>query len=144
MREELRSILRDAYFRERKLNLLYAAVAENQAELNGKGEFFGRARENQNGDLKLLQEINAKYGNEEIDPSVLEKLGEGLINLRAGRKDRAELLKQILEWESELVDVYKSSLRYLSNDDETRKIVNGILTVKLSHKRELMDQLNMF
>lgn len=136
--------MREAYIRERKLNVLYTTAAEGEAQNDGKAEFFLRARENQNGDLKLLQEINVRYGNEEIDPSMMEKLGESLVNLRAGRKERGELLKQILEWETALLDVYKSSLRFLSNDDETRKVVNRILTVKLGHRRELMDQLDMF
>ncbi len=144
MREELRAILREAYLRERKLNLLYSAAAELDPGAVENGGFFVQARENQAGDLKVLQGINSKYGNPEIDPSMLEKLGETVTSLRAGHKERSELLRQILEWETALVDLYKSSLRYLSTDDETRKQINNMLTVKLQHRRELMDQLQMF
>lgn len=144
MREELKSILKDAYLRERKLNLLYVGLIEQDGHDPTVDSFFQKAREDQGGDLQLLHEINRRYGNEDIDPSILEKVGEGIVNLRAGRKDRDELLKQVLEWETELVEVYKQSLRYLSSDDETRKLINRILTVKLGHRRELMDKLAMF
>ena len=142
--EELRIILKDAYLRERKLNLLYTNLNNNDETNSGNDEFFEKAQQDQGGDLEVLHEINRRYGNDDIDPNMLEKVGEGILNLRAGRKDRDQLLKQVLDWETELVDVYKQSLRYLSNDDDTRKLINRILTVKLSHRRELMDKLAMF
>lgn len=142
VREELRDILRDAYLRERKLNLLYATLTDHDAA--AAPEFFARAIANQDGDLQVLQKINQRYGNEEIDPSVMEKLGEGILNLRAARKERDDLLRQVLDWETELVEIYKGSLRFLHSDDETRKLINRIITVKLGHRRELMDQLKMF
>lgn len=130
--------------RERKLNLLYNGLIEQESSNSEADQFFEKAREDQGGDLQVLSEINRRYGNDDIDPNVLEKVGEGILTLRAGRKDRDQLLRQVLEWETELVDIYKQSLRYLSNDDETRKLVNRILTVKLAHRRELMDKLSMF
>lgn len=142
--EELRIILKDAYLRERKLNLLYTNLNNHDEANSGNDEFFEKAQQDQGGDLEVLHEINRRYGNDDIDPNMLEKVGEGILNLRAGRKDRDQLLKQVLDWETELVDVYKQSLRYLSNDDDTRKLINRILTVKLSHRRELMDKLAMF
>lgn len=142
--EELRIILKDAYLRERKLNLLYTNLNNHDETNSGNDEFFEKAQQDQGGDLEVLHEINRRYGNDDIDPNMLEKVGEGILNLRAGRKDRDQLLKQVLDWETELVDVYKQSLRYLSNDDDTRKLINRILTVKLSHRRELMDKLAMF
>lgn len=144
VQEELRNILKDAFMRERKLNLLYTGLIEQDSTHSETDQFFEKAREDQGGDLQVLHEINRRYGNDDIDPSVLEKVGEGILTLRAGRKDRDQLLRQVLEWETELVEVYKQSLRYLSNDDETRKLVNRILTVKLAHRRELMDKLSMF
>ncbi len=144
VREELKVILKDAFLRERKLNLLYAGLIEQEDACPEVDSFFHKAREDQSGDLQVLHEINRRYGNDDIDPSILEKVGEGILNLRAGRKDRDELLRQVLEFETELVEVYKQSLRHLSNDDETRKLVNRILTVKLAHRRELMDKLAMF
>lgn len=144
VQDELRNILKDAFMRERKLNLLYTGLLEQEGSNSETDQFYERAREDQGGDLQVLHEINRRYGNDDIDPSVLEKVGEGFLTLRAGRKDRDQLLKQVLEWETELVEVYKQSLRYLSNDDETRKLVNRILTVKLAHRRELMDKLSMF
>lgn len=144
MAEELRIILKDAYLRERKLNLLYTNLIDHDGISSGNNEFFEKAQQDQGGDLEVLHEINRRYGNDDIDPNMLEKVGEGILNLRAGRKDRDQLLKQVLDWETELVDVYKQSLRYLSNDDDTRKLINRILTVKLSHRRELMDKLAMF
>ncbi|MGB5105508.1 MAG: hypothetical protein WBP29_12635 [Candidatus Zixiibacteriota bacterium] len=142
--EELQSILKDAFLRERKVNLLYTSLLDQDGEGAAADEFFLKAREDQGGDLQVLHEINRRYGNEDIDPSMLEKVGEGILNLRAGRKDRNQLLKQVLDWETELVEVYKQSLRYLSNDDETRKLINRMLTVKMNHRRELMDKLAMF
>ena len=144
MAEELRIILKDAYLREHKLNLLYTNLNNHDETNSGNDEFFEKAQQDQGGDLEVLHEINRRYGNDDIDPNMLEKVGEGILNLRAGRKDRDQLLKQVLDWETELVDVYKQSLRYLSNDDDTRKLINRILTVKLSHRRELMDKLAMF
>ncbi len=130
--------------RERKLNLLYASLIDQDGCNPVADDFFQKAREDQGGDLQVLLEINRRYGNDDIDPGVLEKVGEGILNLRAGRKDRDELLRQVLEWETELVEVYKQSLRHLSSDDETRKLINRVLTVKLGHRRGLMDKLAMF
>lgn len=144
MRDELKGILKDAYTRERKLNLLYQSLIDQSDPEPVPAVFLQKAREDQGGDLQVLQEINRRYGNEDIDPGMFDKMGDGILNLRSGRKGRDDLLKQVLEWETELVEIYKQSLRHLSSDDDTRKLINRILTVKLGHRRELMDMLAMF
>jgi hypothetical protein len=141
MVKELQDIFRDVYIKERRLNLLYGILIESGTIGNG---FFIKASEDQNGGLQVLQEINLQYGNEEIDSSILEKMGESLLHLRAGLKEREDLMREILTAESELVELYKNSLRFLTSDDRTRGMVNRILTVKLFHKRELMDSLQTF
>ncbi len=63
MLSELQEIFREAYIKERRLNLLYGVLTEIvEAEGDGNG-FFVKAREDQDGDLQMLQEINQKYGN---------------------------------------------------------------------------------
>ncbi len=141
MAEVLQDILREVYIKERRLNLLYGILVETGSVGDG---FFVKARENQSGHLQLLQEINARYGNEEIDPSILEKMGESLMHLRSGRKDKEDLMREILTTENELLELYKNSLRFLTSDDQTRRLINRILTVKLFHKRELMGSLQTF
>lgn len=137
----LSEILHDAVVKERKLNLLYATLLK----LDGLGEeengFFTKARDEQDGGLELLQEISEKYCPQQIDPNVLEKLGESLLQLKSGHRDFEEVLRQILDFETELVEAYKQSLRFLTADDRTRKQINRILTVKLTHKRDLLDKL---
>lgn len=144
MLKELQEILRDAYVKERKLNLLYRVLIDLDCAETDACELFRKAHDDQNGDLELLLEINHRYGNDDIDPNILEKVGEGFLQLRSNRRDRVELIRQVLESESELIETYKSSLRFLSADDQTRKLVNRMLTVKLVHKRDLMDNLKMF
>jgi hypothetical protein len=144
MVSELQEILRDAYTRERKLNLLYHVLIEDDGAESDQNCFFRKAHDDQQGDLALLLEINRKYGNDDIDPNLLEKVGEGFLQLRSNRMDREALVRQVLELESQLIETYKSSLRFLSADDQTRKLINRILTVKLVHKRDLMDNLKMF
>jgi bacterioferritin (cytochrome b1) len=141
MREELGKIIHDAYIRERKLNLLYSMLDEIGDEAD-EDDFFRQACDDQTGSLQVLQDISRKYGEPEIDPGILEKLGESVLQLRSGRRDREELMRQSLEFESELVEGYKKSLRFLTTDDYTRKLVNKMLTVKLGHKRDLLDKLN--
>jgi hypothetical protein len=141
MVKELQDIFRDVYIKERRLNLLYGILIEAGTIDNG---FFVKARENQNGDLQMLQEINLQYGNQEIDSSILEKMGESLLQLRSSLKEREDLIREILTAENELVELYKNSLRFLTSDDQTRRLINRILTVKLFHKRELMDSLQTF
>lgn len=137
---ELRDILHEAYTRERKLNLLYGKVAELDSQAT-QSAFLQRAQSDQQQNLKMLDRIASRYGEQHIDPGVLEKIGESLLSLRAGHKEREELVRQILEFETELVEIYKRSLRYLSSDDESRKLINRILTVKLGHRRDLMGEL---
>ncbi len=144
MIEELQDILRDAYIRERKLGLLYETLAELDSAEGEADSFFVQAHEDQKSDMETLDLINKKYGGEEIDPSVLTRMGQTLANLRAGRKERDDLIRQVLEDETQLVEVYKSSLRHLSSDDDSRKKINAILTVKLVHRRDLMSELEMF
>ena len=141
MVKELQDIFRDVYIKERRLNLLYDILIEAGSIGNG---FFVKARENQSGDLQILQEINRQYGNQEIDPNILEKMGESLLHLRSSQKDREDLMREILTAENELVELYKNSLRFLTSDDQTRRMINRILTVKLFHKQELMDSLQTF
>jgi hypothetical protein len=141
MVKELQDIFRDVYIKERRLNLLYGILIEAGTTDNG---FFVKARENQSGDLEMLQEINLQYGNQEIDSSIIEKMGESLLHLRSSLKEREDLMREILTTENELVELYKDSLRFLTSDDQTRRLVNRILTVKLFHKRELMDSLQTF
>ena len=141
MMKELRDIFRDVYIKERKLNLLYVILIEAGTIGNG---FFVKAREDQSGDLQMLQEINLQYGNQEVDSNILEKMGESLLHLRSSRKEREDLMREILTAETELVELYKNSLRFLTSDDQTRRLINRILTVKLFHKRELMDSLQTF
>jgi len=141
MVKELQDIFRDVYIKERRLNLLYDILIEAGSIGNG---FFVKARENQSGDLQILQEINRQYGNQEIDSSIFEKMGESLLHLRSSLKDREDLMREILTAENELVELYKNSLRFLTSDDQTRRMINRILTVKLFHKRELMDSLQTF
>jgi hypothetical protein len=141
MVKELQDIFRDVYIKERRLNLLYGILIEAEKIDNG---FFVKARENQSGDLQMLQEINLQYGNQEIDSSILEKMGESLVHLRSSLKDTEDLMREILTAENELVELYKSSLRFLTSDDQTRRLINRILTVKLFHKRELMDSLRTY
>ncbi|MCX6830884.1 MAG: hypothetical protein NT028_01975, partial [candidate division Zixibacteria bacterium] len=141
MLKELQDIFRDVYIKERRLNLLYGILIEAGTIGNG---FFVKAREDQSGDLQMLQEINLQYGNQEIDSSILEKMGESLVHLRSSLKEREDLMREILTAENELVELYKNSLRFLTSDDQTRRLINRILTVKLFHKRELMDSLQTF
>ena len=141
MVKELQDIFRDVYIKERRLNLLYDILIEAGSIGNG---FFVKARENQSGDLQILQEINRQYGNQEMDSSIFEKMGESLLHLRSSLKDREDLMREILTAENELVELYKNSLRFLTSDDQTRRMINRILTVKLFHKRELMDSLQTF
>jgi hypothetical protein len=141
MVKELQDIFRDVYIKERRLNLLYGILIESGTIGNG---FFIKASEDQSGGLQVLQEINLQYGNGEIDSSLLEKMGESFLHLRSGLKEREDLMREILTAESELVELYKNSLRFLTSDDRTRGMVNRILTVKLFHKRELMDSLQTF
>lgn len=135
------SLLHDAYVKERKLNLLYAALVELD-QGSGEDSFFCQARDDQGGSLQVLQEINLKYSSEEIDPSILAKLGESVLRIKSGQVSKEELMQQTLEYESELVEDYKNSLRFLTADDQTRRLVNKMLTVKLVHKRDLLDKLN--
>jgi hypothetical protein len=144
MIEELKDILRDAYIRERKLGLLYESLAELDSGRGEEDSFFIQARSDQQADMATLETINRKYGGDEIDPNVLTRMGQTLASLRAGRREREELIRQVLEYETQLVEVYKSSLRHLTSDDESRKLVNSILTVKLGHRRDLMSELDMF
>lgn len=137
----MQSILHDVYVKERKLNVLYGTLAESDDE-DGEDGFFLKACDDQSGGLELLQEINRKYGNTDIDVSILEKLGETVKRLKSSPGERGELIKQVLEFESELVEDYKRSLRFLTADDATRKMVNKMLTVKLVHKRDLLDKMN--
>lgn len=141
MVKQLQDIFRDVYIKERRLNLLYDILIESGAIGNG---FFVKARENQCGDLQILQEINLQYGNQEVDSSILEKMGESLLHLRSSLKESETLVREILAAENELVELYKNSLRFLTSDDQTRRMINRILTVKLFHKRELMDSLQTF
>jgi len=141
MVKELQDIFRDVYIKERKLNLLYGILIE--AGTNGNG-FFVKAREDQGGHLQMLQEIIIQYGAQEIDPNILAKMGESLLHLRSSVKEKEDLMREILTAETELVELYKSSLRFLTSDDQTRRLINRILTVKLFHKRELMDSLQTF
>lgn len=141
MVKELQGIFRDVYIKERRLNLLYGILIESGTIGNG---FFIKASEDQSGGLQVLQEINLQYGNGEIDSSILEKMGESFLHLRSGLKEREDLMREILTAESELVELYKNSLRFLTSDDQTRRMINRILTVKLFHKRELMDSLQTF
>jgi hypothetical protein len=141
MVKELQDIFRDVYFKERRLNLLYGMLIESGTIGNG---FFVKAREDQDGHLQMLQEIIVQYGAQEIDPNILEKMGESLLHLRSNLRDREDLMRELLTAESELVELYKSSLRFLTSDDQTRHLINRILTVKLFHKRELMDSLQTF
>jgi hypothetical protein len=141
MVKELQDIFRDVYIKERKLNLLYSILIEAGTTGNG---FFVKAHEDQGGHLQMLQEINLQYGNKEVDSSILEKMGESLMHLRSSLKEREDLMREILTAENELVELYKNSLRFLTSDDQTRRQVNRILTVKLFHKRELMDSLQTF
>jgi hypothetical protein len=141
MVKELQDIFRDAYIKERRLNLLYGILIEAGTMGNG---FFVKAREDQSGHLQMLQEINLQYGNQEIDPNILEKMGESLVHLRSSLKERDDLMREILSAENELVELYKNSLRFLTSDDQTRRLINRILTVKLFHKRELMGSLQTF
>lgn len=141
MVKELRDIFRDVYIKERKLNLLYDILIETGTTGNG---FFVKARENQSGGLQILQEINRLYGNNDIDPNILEKMGESLLHLRSDQKETEGLMREVLTAENELVELYKNSLRFLTSDDQTRRMINRILTVKLFHKRELMDSLQTF
>jgi hypothetical protein len=142
MSSGLKEILHEVYLKERKLNLLYDALAALDGLEPGDSGFFVSAQDDQQGDLELLREINAKYGNPQVDAGILERLGEGLLQLKSGRKDFKDLLRQVLGYESELVEQYKESLRYLSADDRSRRQINRILTVKLVHKRDLLDRLN--
>lgn len=142
--KELQEILRDAYVKERKLNLLYEILVEFDGSETHDNGLFTKARDDQNGDLQMLLEINKKYGNYDIDPNVLEKVGESLLHLRSNHREREELVRQVLDSEIQLVEIYKSSIRFLSADDQTRKLVNRMLTVKLVHKRDLMDNLRMY
>jgi hypothetical protein len=144
MVDELREIMRDAYVRERRLNLLYQILTELDGCSGTDCGFFQKAREDQDGDLQLLLAINQKFGNDDVDPNILERLGENVLHLRSNFKEKDQLVKQVLDAEGHLVELYKSSLRHLTSDDETRKMVNRMLTVKLSHKRDLMDALSMF
>lgn len=144
MIEELRDIIRDAYIRERKLGMLYETLAELDAEAGDSDSFFVDAKSDQKSDMEALATINKKYGGDEIDPNVLTRMGQTLLNLRAGRREREELIRQVLDYETQLVEVYKSSLRHLSSDDDSRKKVNSILTVKLGHRRDLMSELDLF
>jgi hypothetical protein len=141
MSEGLEKIIHDAYIKERKLNLLYSLLAQLEDE-SDEDDFFRQACDDQGGSLEVLQDISRKYGDEAIDPGILEKLGESVLQLKSGRRDKEELMRQSLEFESELVEGYKKSLRYLTTDDYTRKLVNKMLTVKLGHKRDLLDKLN--
>lgn len=141
MSEALQSILHDAYVKERKLNLLYSALAELD-EATDEESFPGRACDEQDGSLQVLLEINEKYGNKDIDPGIIEKLGESVLQIKSGHSGREELMKQILDYENELVEDYKKSLRFLTADDQTRRLINKMLTVKLVHKRDLLDKLN--
>jgi hypothetical protein len=142
MLSELQEIFRDAYIKERRLNMLYGILAESSGE-NGDG-FFAKAHSDQLGDLQMLQEINKRYANPEIDPGILERMGETLLQLRANLKEQEGLIREILGSEVELLDIYKTSLRFLTSDDETRRMINRILTVKLQHKRDLMDSLRTY
>jgi hypothetical protein len=141
MVKELQDIFRDVYIKERKLNLLYGILIEAGTIGNG---FFVKAREDQSGHLQMLQEINLQYGNQEVDSRILEKMGESLLHLRSSLKEREDLIREILTTENELVELYKDSLRFLTSDDQTRRLINRILTVKLFHKRELMGSLQTF
>jgi hypothetical protein len=141
MSEGLQSILHDAYVKERKLNLLYSALAELDG-VTDADSFPGKACDEQDGSLQVLLEINEKYGNKDIDPGIIEKLGEGVLQIKSGHSSREELMKLILDYENELVEDYKKSLRFLTADDQTRRLVNKMLTVKLVHKRDLLDKLN--
>jgi hypothetical protein len=141
MVKELQDIFRDVYVKERRLNLLYGILIEAGTIDNG---FFVKAREDQGGHLQMLQEINLQYGNQDIDPSIIERMGESLVHLRSSLKERENLMREILTAENELVELYKNSLRFLTSDDQTRRLINRILTVKLFHKRELMGSLQTF
>lgn len=141
MVKELQDIFRDVYIKERRLNLLYGILIEAGTIGNG---FFVKAREDQNGHLQVLQEINSQYGSPEVDSSIFEKMGESLVHLRSSLKEKEDLMREILTAENELVELYKNSLRFLTSDDQTRRMINRILTVKLFHKRELMDSLQTF
>lgn len=141
MTEGLETILHDACIKERKLNLLYSALVDSEKE-SEEEEFFRKACDDQEGTVQVLQEISRNCGNIEIDPGILEKLGESVKQLKAKRRNREDLLRESLACESDLVEHYKQSLRYLTNDDQTRKLVNAMLTVKLGHKRDLLDMLN--
>ncbi|MFH2054913.1 MAG: ferritin-like domain-containing protein [bacterium] len=134
-------LLHEAVVKERKLNLLYAALLKLDGLEPEESGFYERAKDEQDGGLELLQEISEKYCREQIDPNILEKLGESLLQLKSGHTDYEELLRKVLDFESELVEAYKQSLRFLTADDRTRKQVNRILTVKLTHKRDLLDKL---
>lgn len=144
MKTELQEIFRDAFVRERRLNLLYEILLEVMGKDSDGNGFFVKAQENQTGDLQMLQEINQRYGNAEIDPGILDKMGESLLHLRSSKKDKEELMREILVAENDLVEIYKQSLRFLTSDDQTRRLINRILTVKLFHKRELMDSLRTY
>jgi hypothetical protein len=144
MIEVLKDILRDAYFRERKLGLLYEALSDLDSQTGQEDSFFTQAHTDQQSDMETLEGINKKYGGEEIDPNVLTRMGQTIAGIRAGHKQRDELVRQVLDYETELVEVYKSSLRYLSSDDDSRKKINALLTVKLGHRRDLMSELEMF
>jgi hypothetical protein len=141
MVKELQDIFHDVYIKERRLNLLYGILIEAGTIGNG---FFVKAREDQNGHLQVLQEINLQYGNNQVDSGILEKMGESLVHLRSSLKEKEDLMREILTAENELVELYKNSLRFLTSDDQTRRMINRILTVKLFHKRELMDSLQTF
>ncbi len=141
MGDGLSGILHEAVVKERKLNLLYAALLKFEGLDSVDNDFFEKVRDEQDGGLELLQEINQKYCQDQIDPNILERLGESLLQVKSGRADYEQLLRQVLDYEAALVEDYKQSLRFLTADDRTRKQVNRILTVKLTHKRDLLDRL---
>ncbi len=141
MSNGLSAILHEVVVKERKLNLLYAALLKFEGLDPVDSDFFEKVRDEQDGGLELLQEINQKYCPDQIDPNILERLGEGLLQLKSGRTEYEQLLRQVLDFEAALVEDYKQSLRFLTADDRTRKQVNRILTVKLTHKRDLLDRL---
>jgi len=144
MNTELQSLLHEVFLKEKRLNVLYHALAEGDSCEETVKNFYVKARTDQDGDLEMLQAINERYGDGSIEPGILEKLGETLLQLTSDGANCERLLRQALDYESELIEDYKRSLRFLTADDETRRMINKILTIKLLHKRDVLDKLKMY
>ncbi|MCK4857941.1 MAG: hypothetical protein KAT58_08240, partial [candidate division Zixibacteria bacterium] len=80
----MQAILHDAYVKERKLVLLYGALMDGDDPETGEEDFLAVARNDQDGGIELLQEINRKYGNVEIEATIMDKLGENFLQLKSG------------------------------------------------------------